>query len=128
MESKIKVKAVYTLKDSSELGVVANQIRADSIRKYDSKIFSLVDILEMGFAKTKVVVEFEDGETVTFDCDFSLSCRDGLEDNIRYVGSKHWEEVLEVCARMRKTQGDDYVAARKAEVAAFNAKYDWGLD
>lgn len=124
--SKIKVKAVYTVKGSSELGPVADQIRTDSIAKYDSKIFGLVDILEMGFAKTKVTVEFEDGETATFDCDFNLTCKDGLADSIKYVGSAYWEEMMVVVARMRKDE--NYVAARKAEIAEFNAKYDWGLE
>ena len=56
-----------------------------SIFEADKFIKLQIDIQDLGFAKTRLTVHFEDGETANFDCDYSEG-----ESLVDLLHNYHW--------------------------------------
>lgn len=66
MKQIISVKA-----HGSELGNLVDGMIFTSLKQADLVIFMMIKVHDMGFAKTKLTVTWEDGEQITLDDDFA---------------------------------------------------------
>ena len=115
--SKIHIKQITA--HGSELGDLINGRTFHTVAGADAEIFGLIRRIDRGFAKTKLTVEFEDGQKEYFDCDYNEG--EGLADAIAYIVRKYsadaeWDRFF---------QSKEEYEERKQVVLGFNEKYSW---